>query len=85
MNVSCCRTFALHVGEQRVQQEELLAVARSHWGDGSDGTSTGRDGKRQASTERAGSGRGLVEIRVVPARGFGKVLAVLKFLIFRRL
>jgi len=50
-----------------ITPDDLLAVARRHWGDGA---------------ERPG---GLIEIQVLPARGFGKVLAALRFLFFRRL
>jgi len=49
---------------------DLLRVASSHWGE-----APGRDASRG----------GLIEVQVLPARGFGKVLAALKFLLFRRL
>jgi zinc protease len=50
--------------------EILLEAARTHWG-------------RPAGADRPDAG--LVEIQILPARGFGKVIAALKFLIFRRL
>jgi zinc protease len=50
---------------------DLLRTARRYWADEPDA--------------RVLPGPGLIEIQVLPARGFGKVIAALKFLLFRRL
>ncbi len=54
---------------EALDPKDLLAVARRYWGEDRGGTAS----------------PGPIEIQVLPARGFGKVIAALRFLIFRRI
>ena len=67
---------------ETITPDALRDVAAATWGSG---RARPGDGAARAADSGDEPPRAIVEIRILPARGFGKVIAALRYLLFRRL